>query len=141
MKILVNGHKNPPFDRKKARHELFDYIRRSECKRLINRIMVAQNEQDLKSIVVLSQFPSEGKTLCISALAIGFLTLLHKRILIMDTVSQSRDDSFYCHGVVESETENQSGGCIDIITTRNSEALPAPTLDEVQDDHPTTYNS
>lgn len=115
---------SPAFDRDKARNELLNYIRKSECKRLINRIMVAQKEQSIKSIVVLSQFPTEGKTLFISALAIGYLTLLKRRILIMDTVSQSRDDSFYCHGVVESGPDNRELGCIDIITTRTPESLP-----------------
>lgn len=128
MKLKLKEITNEPsHNREKARHALFNYIRQSECKRLINRIMVAQNEQKFKSLVVLSQFPSEGKTLCISALAIGFLTLLDKRILILDTVSQSRDDSFYCHGVVESNAKNRNSGFIDIITTKTSDSLPVPT--------------
>jgi|GEM_PF-3365309 len=103
---------------------LLDYIRNPECKRLLNRISIAQSEANAKSVAILSQFPCEGKAVFICSLALGFMKLMDKRVLIMDTVSQSCDESFYFREVFK-EQLNQSNevekrqGCIDLITTKN----------------------
>lgn len=113
-----------PAEQNGKRSALFDYIRYPACKRLINRIHIAQKEKGIKSITALSQFPGEGKTAFISVIAIGFMALLNKRVLIMDTVSQTRDESFYYRGLLGNPLNTSNGAadrpaCIDLITTKN----------------------
>lgn len=117
----------------KAYEILFDYIRDPEFKRLLNQIVVAQERKKFKSIAVLSQLPEEGKTFMISVLALGYATYLRKRVLIMDTVSQTQNESFYVGRVLDREQDkkghgkNAYGGIIDLITTVNLQqrtALP-----------------
>lgn len=116
--VTENGIRN------QQRSALANYVRLPECKRLVNRIYTAQRAKNLKSIVVLSQFPEDGNTTFISSVALGFLMLLNKRVLIMDTVSQTRDESFYYRKVLQktSSQNDQSEdnlGFIDLITTRS----------------------
>ncbi len=107
-----------------ARSVLFDYIRFPACKRLVNSILRAQADTQSKSIAVLSPFPVEGKSVLISSVALGYMLLLGKRVLIMDTVSQSCDESFYFREVSEQRSHaalppKKRLGCIDLITTKN----------------------
>lgn len=104
---------------------LFDYIRCSEFKRLLDQIHTLQETQDLKSLAVLSEFAGEGKTFLISVLALGYASFLRKRVLIMDTISQTRDESFYLTNVLGSQLmmdgqgEGTDKGIIDLITSRS----------------------
>ncbi len=108
---------------KKAKNFLIDYIRYPQCKRLINRIFTAQKTNNFKSVAVISQFPEEGKTVFTAVLALGFHMFLDKRVLIMDTVSQTRDESFYYRGLLGHSLleldQKKKQSCIDLITTRN----------------------
>jgi hypothetical protein len=103
----------------------FDYIKNPEFKRLLNKIALAQEVENFKSIAVLSEFSGEGKTFFISVLALGYAAFLKRRVLIMDTISQTRNDSFYISSVLGEEsyaiedTEVSNSGTIDLITTRN----------------------
>lgn len=106
------------------REILCDYIKTPACKRLINRILVAQAESNVKSIAILSQYSDEERPMFISALALGYLTLLNKRVLIVDTISQRCEDSFYFQGTFDTYfNDNDDAGepspCVDIITTKN----------------------
>src|SRR5690242_2502539 len=81
-----------PLDFKNA---LLDYVRYTEFKRLLNQIINAQKRDGFKTLAVLSEHPQEGKTFFVSTLALGFATLLGKRVLIVDTISQTRNRSLY----------------------------------------------
>lgn len=109
-----------------AREVFFDYIRHPAYKRLLNQVVAAQDKQNVRSVAVLSEFPGEGKTFFVSVLALGFATFLRKRVLIMDTISQTRNESFYMGTILGHEASDVEGmpgrgrpGAIDLITTRN----------------------
>ena len=104
----------------------FDYIRDPAFKRLLNQIIISQEEENFKSIAVISEYPGEGKTFFISVLALGLASFLKKRVLIMDTISQTRNESFYISSVLENEqviqdedSDDSNRGVIDLITTKN----------------------
>src|SRR5262245_29231207 len=114
-----------PFGDPGTRGMLLDYIRNPECKRLLHRISTAQRERNFKSLAVLSQNPGQGKALFISVVALGFMELMNKAVLIMDTVSQTRDESFYYHGLRGGRAQDLHAfgtprqPCIDILTSQN----------------------
>jgi Mrp family chromosome partitioning ATPase len=143
MKAVGGGRYSSPEaeDGMEAQSAWFDYIRLPACKRLVNRILRAQNEKGVKSLAVLSQFPGEGKTVLISVLAVGYMTLLEKKVLILDLVSQTRDESFYFRKVLERpavpENETRRTGRIDLITSEglSKAALPPDALGNI-DIHP-----
>jgi Mrp family chromosome partitioning ATPase len=109
-------------DTAKARSILYDYILLPQCKRLINRIITLQNEKGFKSLAALSNTKREGKTVFISVIALGLHRLLDRRVLIIDTISENRHDSFYYREFLakpaSGETSNRRG-CIDLLTSRN----------------------
>src|SRR5262249_44057334 len=78
-----------------AREVLSDYIRDPRFKRLFDQVASAQARGCLKSLAVLSGYPGEGKTFLVSVLALGYATFLRRRVLILDTISQTRNESFY----------------------------------------------
>jgi Mrp family chromosome partitioning ATPase len=100
-----------------------EYIRHPSFKRLLNAISTAQERDRLKSLAVLSYFPGEGKTFFVSVLALGYASFLRKRVLIMDTVSQTRNESFYMGTVLGAPEDDPMttgpSGTIDLVTTRN----------------------
>jgi len=112
----------------KIREILLDYIRHPEFKRLLNQILMAQQEQKFVSMAILSEFPQEGRTFFISALALGYATYLDKKVLIMDTISQTKDESFYFGHILGEESDSifsydndsdSKGGVVDLIATKN----------------------
>lgn len=99
---------------------LFEYIRLPEFKRLLNQIVHAQANQKFKSCAVLSEFPGEGKSFFVSVLALGYASFLRKRVLIMDTISQTRNDSLYSERLLGRGQFGMNGefsGSIDLITS------------------------
>jgi hypothetical protein len=126
MKLCSNSEQVPQkylASKSEVQNVLLDYIRYPASKRLINTIHRAHLEKGVKSIAVLGEQANAGKTLFVSAIALGFMTLLNKRVLIMDTVSQTRDESFYFHGVLQKHNTDGSykksdHPCVDLITSR-----------------------
>ncbi len=106
------------------------YIRQPNFKRMLSRVSAAQDEMNFRSIAVLSEYAGEGKTLFISALALGYALYLRRRVLIMDTVHQTADESFYFQSLMRFEEESTAGrrrgnsyqdapqGGLDLLTTR-----------------------
>jgi hypothetical protein len=103
-----------------VREVLLQYIRQPAFKRTLQQVLVAQNTHDFRSVAVLSQFPGEGKTFVTSVLALALATFLGKRVLIMDTVSNSREESWFMESVLGDSGPNLSmHGRIDVLTPRN----------------------
>ncbi|MCB0333762.1 MAG: hypothetical protein KDD55_09710 [Bdellovibrionales bacterium] len=105
---------------------LLDYIRRTEFKRMLNRIVMAQAEEGFRSISVLSEYPEEGRSFFISALALAYTRYLHSRVLIVETIEQTKNRSLFLQSVVGEhlpESENphfeDDPGYIDLLTTRS----------------------
>lgn len=128
MKDLRSGltSEGSPARPEGVREVFFDYIRHPAYKRLLNQVVAAQDKQSVRSLAVLSEFPGEGKTFFVSVLALGFASFLRKRVLIMDTISQTRNESFYMGTILGGEVSDVEGvpgrgrpGSIDLITTRN----------------------
>lgn len=115
----------------KARQSpLYDYIRYPECRRLVNRIHTAQTERKFKSLAVLNQDGGTGNTLFTSVIAMGYMLFLEKQVLIIDTASDNREQSFYSreftpHSCKNEDSTARNNGSIDIITaeTLNRENL------------------
>jgi Mrp family chromosome partitioning ATPase len=70
------------------------YVRSSEFKRFLNYFYGKQLEDGFKSVVVMSLLPGEGKTFCVAALALGYAALLHKRVLVLETIKQPSELEF-----------------------------------------------
>jgi len=77
-----------------------NYLRLPEIKRLVHRIATSQNEDPYKSLIVLSEYPGEGRSFLVSLLALAYASILKSRVLILDTVSQSRESSFHSSSVI-----------------------------------------
>lgn len=82
---------------------LQDFIRNTEFKRLLNQIVFAQTRKGARSIALLSQYPKEGKTLLAAGVAMGYSLFLRKRVLLIDTVSSTRNESFFIGRVIEND--------------------------------------
>jgi len=124
----TNMRENKSRENNKIREILLDYIRHPEFKRLLNQVMMAQKEKGFSSVTILSEFPQEGRTFFISALALGYATYLDKKVLIMDTISQTKDESFYFGHILGKESDlifsydndsDAKGGVVDLIATKN----------------------
>lgn len=109
-----------------TRKVFYDYISQPHFKRFLHNLACIQEERGFKSLAVLSAKRGEGKTFLVSVLALAYAQFLKKRVLILDTISQTRDESFYYRGnVLGAPTEHNVDpkrlppGVIDLITTRN----------------------
>jgi hypothetical protein len=106
----------------------FEYVKDPLIKRLINQVSLLQEEDGFKSMTVVSELPREGRTFVIAALALGYSCFLKKRVLIVDTVSRSRPESFFSTALVASSLHSSgafyssSGGRIELMTTQNEES-------------------
>lgn len=90
-------HKNSPF---------LDYIRYSEFKRLLGELAVMVDRDRFKTIAVLSEHPGEGKTFLVSAMALGYASLLDRKVLIVDTVIRNDEShSLYLKKIYEEHLE------------------------------------
>jgi hypothetical protein len=86
-------------------HELFRhldfYVHLPACRHLLHRIISDHSTAHTQEItgppsfLLLSQFPGEGTALLTAALAHGAEKLMRKRVLIVDTISQTLSDSPY----------------------------------------------
>jgi len=107
------------------------YLRLPEIKRLVHRIASTQNEDPYKSLVILSEYPGEGRSFLVSLLALAYASILKSRVLILDTVSQTRESSFHSSSVIRDsslaqeppgnrEDDSQLRGItgVDLIATR-----------------------
>lgn len=72
------------------RNPLFEYVRYTEFKRLLGQITLKMDREGLCSLAVVSELPEEGRTFLVSALALGYTLLLDRRVLVVNTASQSQ---------------------------------------------------
>lgn len=118
------GNNEGGAERRVEHTALYDYIKFPECRRLVNRINTEQRERNFKSLTVLNKNSDRGKTVFTSVIALGYLMFLDKRVLIIDTVSDSRDGSFYYrefypHSSKAGDGNAKRAGCIDLITAES----------------------
>lgn len=102
-----------------VRDELLDYIRFPQFKRLLDKVASAQLSNGFRSIAVLSKFPREGRTFFVAVLALGYAIYLRRRVLIVDTLSANRENSFYLDRVLGSRSNGERNGArpyIDLMT-------------------------
>lgn len=83
------------------------YLRLPEIKRLVHRIASTQNEDPYKSLVILSEYPGEGRSFLVSLLALAYASILKSRVLILDTVSQTRESSFHSSSIIRDASSLQ----------------------------------
>jgi Mrp family chromosome partitioning ATPase len=88
--------KNSPF---------LDYIRYSEFKRLLGQLAMMVDRDGMKTIAVLSEHSGEGKTFLVSAMALGYASLLDRRVLIVDTVVRNEGHSLFLKKIYEEQLE------------------------------------
>lgn len=72
------------------RNPLFEYVRYTEFKRLLGQITLIMDGEGFNSITVVSELPEEGRTFFVSAVALGYSLLLDRRVLVVNTASQSQ---------------------------------------------------
>jgi Mrp family chromosome partitioning ATPase len=74
---------------------LESYIRQPEFKRLLFKIsQTTVHGKALQNFAVLSEFPGEGRSFVSAVLALGFVRILKKRVLLMSTVEQHPQNAF-----------------------------------------------
>jgi Mrp family chromosome partitioning ATPase len=100
-------------------HILYDYIHHPTFKRLLNQVAQRQDEQRLKSIGIVSEHPQEGKTFLTAALALGYASFLQKRVLIIDTICENGEESYFIGKITAGEggLSMKGGGSVEVITT------------------------
>ena len=104
---------------------LSDFVRGTEVKRLINQIINAQNRNNFRSLVVLSEYPSEGKTFFTAALALSYARYLASNVLIVNTIPQQGQGDALLKAVVgrhNSSTLKGANGRVDLISARMDSA-------------------
>lgn len=106
-----------------AAQRLAGYIAAPGFKRLFDAIVLAQERTGFRSLAVLSQLPGEGRTFFVSTLALACARFLRRRVLIMDTISQTRRESVYLTTLLGESAAGPEGagpgvGLIDLMTTR-----------------------
>lgn len=106
------------------------YLRLPQTKRLVHRLTVAQQEIGFTSVSVVSLFPREGRTFFVSLIALAYATVLKRRVLILDTISQSKEDSFHLSAVMKEQNAQpdsrdnlqnvalQDSSGVDLVATR-----------------------
>jgi Mrp family chromosome partitioning ATPase len=106
------------------------YLRLPQTKRLVHRLTVAQEDMGFTSVSVVSLFPREGRTFFVSLVALAYATVLKRRVLILDTISQSKEDSFHLSAVMKEHTSHpdiqdamhsvplQDSSGVDLVATR-----------------------
>ena len=115
---------------------LNDFIKHTEVKRLINQILSAQAKSGFRSLAVLSEYPGEGKTFFVAALALAYARLLPSRVLVVNTVVQPRSRGLFLesilgmHAPVSRQTRGLvEPGRVDLITTHGDDFGPFDSSD------------
>lgn len=111
------GQKNPTtvsslpavYDTRSVASPLLQYIQFSEFKRLLDQIATTLDREGYKSLAVLSEFPGEGKTFFVSVLALGYSTLLNKRVLIINTGNQTQSNTLHLETVYRAHAKTFPG--------------------------------
>jgi hypothetical protein len=108
-----------------------DYIRFTEIKRLIHQVRTELENRGTKSFSVISEYSGEGKTFFVAVLAIGFATLLRRRVLIVDTTTQTQGGNLYLDRIFSSEggPSGPESRYIDLISPKNAEGRGEESAD------------
>jgi Mrp family chromosome partitioning ATPase len=120
------------FERALYLKEFFsEYLSYTECKRLLNQMLVSQQQQGFKTVAVLSNFPREGKSFFVLSLALGYATLLGKRVLVVDVVNQTSDRMLFRETLVGEERSDHRVTCglVELISTRSKDGRRAEATD------------
>lgn len=102
---------------------LFQYVRTTPVKRLINKILAEQQRTEFYSLSALSEYPGEGRTFLVSAVALGYAVFLNKRVLVIDTTHQEETARAYLgpvlsRGQFSEKKETGVPGVVDVVTTK-----------------------
>jgi len=108
-----------------------EYLAYTECKRLLNQVVVNQQKQGFKSVAVLSNLPREGKSFFVLSLALGYATLLGKRVLVVDVVNQTSDRTLFRETLLGEERSDHGVSCglVELLSTRNNDGRRAEATD------------
>jgi len=143
--LSEKGEDKPNSYSKYLKDAFSEYIRYTECKRLLNQISSAQEAQGFRSVAVISQDEREGKSFLVLVLAMGYALLLNRKVLVVDAVSQTKNRSLYRNRILEAEHTNGNSnyGVIDLLTTKSleegeeesSDFQIGPYADSLRDDY------
>ena len=84
---VVNAQPKEPAGEYFAENTLCEYLQHAQFKRLLSQVRTAEEKAGARSIALMSEFAGEGKTFFTSTLALGYASLLKRRVAIVDTVS------------------------------------------------------
>lgn len=92
-----------------ANSAFYSYIRCSDFKRLLSQVSSLVENNQVKTLAILSAYPQEGRTFFVSALALGYAVLLKKRVLIVNTALRQRKDSLNIQKIYFDELQHAPG--------------------------------
>lgn len=70
-----------------AEATLYEFLQHAQFKRLLSQVRAAEETAGIRSISIMSEYEGEGKTFFTSVLALGYASLLKRRVAIVDTVT------------------------------------------------------
>jgi len=112
-------HREAQGEYRQAFSVLNDYIRHTDFKRILNRIVTVQAERELRGISVISQHEGEGKSFFVSALALAYTRYLYSRVLIVETIRQTKSRSLYLECLFGEPLADSEPGYIDLVSTES----------------------
>lgn len=132
-----------------VRDVMAHYLGLTESKRLLDQVLVLQRRKQFKTLCLLSCLPGEGKSFLALVLATGFVTLLNRKVLLVDAVNETKGHSLFTEKIVRpdlnesTDDKSERGGCLDLLSTRSSDLSPAEStdfylprfVDEARDDY------
>ena len=116
------------------RQVLTEYIRQTAFKRILHQFMKQVSAAESKSVSVLSAYPGEGKTFFVSVLALGLAQFLGQKVLIVDSVAQTKGKSLYFQGLLgevlpDMPRDGNERGVIELLSTDSGTSDTNDTAD------------
>jgi len=99
------------------------YIRTSEFRRLLRQLQTVQASNSASSISIISRFAQEGRSFFTAALAVGFASLLLKKVLVIDTIREKSRGGFPLRSILRRSAETlfqSKSGVIHLITIEHT---------------------
>ncbi len=128
LKGFLQGRPAPadlPVSREDVLGSLNHFIQDVRFKRTLNQILAFQSDTQFKSLAIMSEYPGEGKTFIVSALALAYARFLNSRVLIVDTIDQPESNTLHFQSILGQHlpegrvSQNSEPGLIDLLSTSN----------------------
>lgn len=109
--------------------QLLPLLQLPEWKRLVSKINDLQTVRDFKSLCLISHDVSEGKSLVASLLAIGYVSLLGKQVLLVKAEEQPENSTIFHETIMSGNSRNPSA-TLDLVSTASANGFKGDVCSE-----------